>query len=117
MPGTRLRQMREGSKRLLEVVHGLAVGRPRQGLLPSLPAVCHGLVPYLAVHGVVCQAVHLLGQPLRGEYFKDLDKTGVQGAPPCLQETAVGHLLCQGMLEGMDLCGEEPRLGEKCGGL
>ena len=30
-----LRQMREGAERLLEVPHGLAVGRPRHGLLPA----------------------------------------------------------------------------------
>jgi hypothetical protein len=32
-------QMREGTQRLLEGPHGLAVGRPRQGLLPRLPTV------------------------------------------------------------------------------
>ena len=45
---TRFRQMREGAERLLEVPHGLAVGRPRHDFLPRLPAVCQGLGPYLA---------------------------------------------------------------------
>ena len=44
---TLLRQMREGTERLLEVLHGLAVGRPRQSLLPRLPAVRQGLGPDL----------------------------------------------------------------------
>ena len=37
---TRLWQMRKGTERLLKILHGLAVGRPRQSLLPCLPAVC-----------------------------------------------------------------------------
>src|SRR5262245_50293315 len=42
-----LRQMRESTERLLEGPHGLAVGRPCQGLLPSLLAVRYGLIPHL----------------------------------------------------------------------
>jgi hypothetical protein len=38
--GALLRQMREGTQRLLDVPHGLAVGRLRQSLVPCLPAVC-----------------------------------------------------------------------------
>jgi hypothetical protein len=34
-----LQKMWEGAERLLEVPHGLAVGRPRYDLLPRLPAV------------------------------------------------------------------------------
>ena len=56
-----LRQMREGAERLLEVPHGLAVGRPRHGLLPRLPAVRQGLVPHLTPQGMVGQAFDLLG--------------------------------------------------------
>jgi hypothetical protein len=43
-----LRQMREGAECLLEVSHSLAVGGPRYGLLPRLPEVHQGLIPYLA---------------------------------------------------------------------
>ena len=57
----RLRQMREGAERLLEVPHGLAVGRPRHGLLPRLLAIGQRLVPHLAPHGMVGQAFDLLG--------------------------------------------------------
>ena len=34
-----LRQMREGTERLLEIPHGITVGRPHHGLLSRLPAV------------------------------------------------------------------------------
>jgi hypothetical protein len=56
--------MREGTKRLLEVSYGLAVGRPRQGFLPRLSAIYQGLGPHLAPQGVMGQVFDLLAQPL-----------------------------------------------------
>ena len=105
-----LRQMREGAERLLEVPHGLAVGRPRQGLLPCLPAVCQGLVPHLAPQGMVRQAFDLLGHPVPDERFEGLDDAGMQHPPPLLEQAAVGHLMGQGVLEGVLVVGKEARL-------
>ena len=93
--------MREGAERLLEVPHRLAVGRPRQGLLPRLPAVRQGLVPHLPPQGMVGQAFDLLGQPVPGERLEGLDDAGMERPPPLLQETAVGHLVGEGVLEGV----------------
>ena len=104
--GTRLRQMQKGAERLLEEPHGLAVGRPRQSLLPRLPAVRQGLVPHLPPQGMVGQAFDLLGHPLSGEGFEGLDDPRVQGAPPLLEETAVGHLVGEGVLEGVCALGK-----------
>ena len=59
-----LGEMREGHQRLLEVRHGLAIGRPRHGLLPRLPAVGQGLVPHLPPQGMVRQPFDLVGQPV-----------------------------------------------------
>jgi hypothetical protein len=63
--GTRLWQMRQGAERLLEIRYGLAVCRPRQGLLPGLPAVVEGVVPHLPLVEVVCQLRVVLPQPVR----------------------------------------------------
>jgi hypothetical protein len=41
------RQMRESLERLLEIPHGLVVGRLRHGFFPCLPAVYQRLIPYL----------------------------------------------------------------------
>jgi hypothetical protein len=49
----RLRQMCEDAERLLEARHGLAIGRPRHGLVLHLPAVRQGLVPHLAPQGMM----------------------------------------------------------------
>jgi hypothetical protein len=68
----RLRQMRERTERLLEVSHSFVVSRPRHGLLPCLPAIHQGLIPYLSSQGVVRQAVHLLGYPASGEGLQGL---------------------------------------------
>jgi hypothetical protein len=42
---------------------------------------------------------------------------GVQGTSPLLQETAVGHLVGEGMLEGVFQLGEETGFVEELGGL
>ena len=112
-----LRQMREGTERLLEVPHGLAVGRPRHGLLPGLPAVRQGLVPHFAPQGMVGQAFDLLGHPVPGERLQGLDDAGMQRPPPLLQEAAVGHLVGEGVLEGVLVLGKEPRLVQELGRL
>ena len=109
--------MREGAERLLEVPHGLAVGRPRHGLLPRLPAVGQGLVPHLAPQGMVGQPFDLLGQPVAGERLEGLDDAGMERAPPLLQQAAVGHLVGEGVLEGVLELGEEARLVEELGRL
>ena len=96
-----LRQMREGTERLLEIPHGLAVGRPRHGLLPRLPAVRQGLVPHLPPQGMMGQAFDLLGHPLPSERLQGLDNAGMQRAPPLLEQRLVGHLLGEGVLEGV----------------
>src|SRR5262249_31944543 len=88
--GALVRQMRESTERLLEVSHGLAVGRPRHGLLSRLPAVCQGLVPHFTPQGVVRQAFDLLGQSVGIENFHSVHDTGMQDPPPLLEQTAIG---------------------------
>jgi hypothetical protein len=41
----------------------------------------------------------------------------VKGAPPLFQEALVGHLVGEGVLEGVLKVGEEPGLVEELGGL
>jgi len=106
-PGlTGLGQVREDLESLLEGGHRLAkrgvVAGPGAGRL----VVGAGLVPHLAPQGMVRQAFDLLGHPVRREHLEDLDKAHVQPPPPLQQETAVGHLVRQGMLEGAFLLGE-----------
>jgi hypothetical protein len=64
-------------------------------------------------HGVVGQAVHLLGQSLGIECLKRLDDPSVEDAPPLLEQTAVGDLVDQSVLEGEFALGKQPRLVEK----
>ena len=114
---TSVGEMLEGAERLLEVSCGLAVGRLCQGLLPRLPAVRQGLVPYFPPQGMVRQAFDLLGHPLSGERIEGLDDAGMQSAPPLLQETTVGDLMGQGVLEGEVALGEQLGLVEELSGL
>src|SRR5262249_53802550 len=112
-----LRQMMQGAERLLKGLYGLAVGRPRHGLLPGLPEVRQGLVPHFAAQGLVGQAFGLLGPPVPSERFEGRDDAGMQRPPSLLEQTTVGHLMGQGMLEGVLTLGKETRLIEKLGRL
>jgi hypothetical protein len=82
---TLLWQMLEGAERLLAIPHGLAVGRPRQGLLSRLPAVRYDLVPDLAAQGMMGQAFHLFSYAVSGELFQGRDDAGMQRSPPLLE--------------------------------
>ena len=66
---------------------------------------------------MVRQAVHLFGQAVRGELLEGLDNAGMQHPPSLLEQTAVGHLVGQGVLEGEFALGEQPRLVEELGRL
>ena len=66
---------------------------------------------------MVGQPFDLLGQPVGIERLDGLDDAGVQRPPPLLQQAAVGHLVGEGVLEGVFELGEEARLVEELGGL
>ena len=105
-----LGQVREGLEGLLEGGHRLAERGAVVGPGAGLLAVGHGLVPHLAPQGMVRQAFDLLGHPLGRERLEGLDQARVQPPPPLQQEAAVGHLVRQGMLEGVFRLGEQAGL-------
>src|SRR5262245_54298279 len=115
--GAALREVPEGCQSLLEVHYSLSESRTRERLDPGLPTVRHGLVPDLAPQGMLGQPFRLLSETIGIKPFAGLDDTGVQGPPPLLQETAVGHLVGEGVLEGVFQLGEEASFVEELGGL
>src|SRR5262245_65204560 len=102
--------MWQGAERLFEVSHGLAVGRARYGLPPGLSEVRQRLVPHLAPQGMVCQVLDLLGQAVGTEMFESLHNAGMQRPPALVENAAVGHLVGEGVLEGIFSLGKELRL-------
>ena len=104
-------QMPQGQEGMLIGDHRLPIGRLRCRAQASLPAVPQGLVPHLSPHGMVGQAFDLLGHAVSGERLQGLDNAGMQHpASPLQQQTAVGHLVRQGMLEGVLGLGEQAGL-------
>jgi hypothetical protein len=63
------------------------------------------------------QPFRLLGQTVGIEPFTGCNNAGVQGTAPLQQETAVGHLVGEGVLEGVLEVREKPGLVEKLGRL
>jgi hypothetical protein len=112
-----LGQVREGLEGLLEGGHRLAERGTVVGPGTGLPAVGHGLAPHLAPHGMVRQAVDLLGHPLGHKRLESFDQTRVQHPPPLQQEAVVGYLVCQGVFEGVFLFGEQAGLIQELSGL
>jgi hypothetical protein len=96
---------------------GRCARAPSHRFLPCLPAVRQGLVPHLAPQGMVGQEFDRLGHPLSGEHLESLDDPGVQCPPSLLEQRLVGHLLGEGVLEGVLDLGEQARLVEELGGL
>jgi hypothetical protein len=107
----------ESRKPLFKVPHGFPVGRCGDRFVPRLAAVGEGLVPHLAPQGVLDQKVYLLVLPVTGQFLQCLNNLGMQGPAPLLEQTIVGHLVCQGMLEGVGWLGEAVGLIEELGGL
>ena len=103
-------QMWESAKRLLEVPHGFAMGRLRHSLLPCLPAIHQGLIPHFALQRMIGQTFDLLGHPISGKRLKGCNDTGMQHPPLLQQEAAIGHLVRQGVLEGVFRLGKQAGL-------
>jgi hypothetical protein len=66
---------------------------------------------------MVCQAFDLLRDLLPDERFEGLDDAGVDHPPPLLEQTAVGHLVREGVFEGVLVVGKEPCLVQELGRL
>src|SRR5262249_54816125 len=106
-------QMLEGTECLPKIPHGLAMGRPRHDLLSRLPTVPQRLVPHFAPQGMMREPFHLLDDSVTRSLFQRLDNAGMEHPPSLLQETAISHLVRQGMLEGVLTLREQPDLIEK----
>ena len=76
-----------------------------------------GLVPHLAAKSVVGETVDALGQPVRVDALDDAHDPRVDGAPPVLEQAAVGDLVGQRVLEGVLEVGKELGLVDELGGL
>jgi hypothetical protein len=59
---------------------------------------------------MVGQAFHLLGYPVSGEHFPGEDDAGMEDPPPLLEQWRVGHLIGEGLLEGVLYLGEQAYL-------
>jgi hypothetical protein len=114
---SRLGQMLKGFQRLLIKNHRLAIRRPCGRLGPGLPAVAQGLLPNLALEGMVGEAFNLVDQPMGRERLDRLHNTPAEGTPSFPEQAAIGDLLGEGIREGVgrgaipeNLVEEFPRL-------
>jgi hypothetical protein len=64
---------------------------------------------------MVGEAFNLLGYMVPGECLERLDDLSMEYPTPVQEETAVGYLLREGMLEGVGEIGEQTRLVQELG--
>ena len=112
-----LGEMLQGHQRLLEARHRLPTGRACQRLVARLAAVGDGLVPHLAPQGVVRQPFHLVGEPVGIVLFDGRHNAAMEQALPLVQQPPIGHLVRQGVLEGVLALREQAGFVEELGGL
>ena len=112
--GVRTRwEMSQRVQCLLEGRHRFVGRRVGHGPGSGLAAVGHSLVPHLPAQGMVRQALDLLGQPVGREPLQGLHNAGVQRPPTLLEEAAAGHLVGEGVLEGVAALGKQAGLLEE----
>ena len=116
-PRPTLRTMGQGEQRLLEGEHRLPDWLSAGRLCCRRPGNRLRPCPRLTAQGVLGQSFYLLRAPVPREPLQGLDNACVQPPPPLLQQAPVGHLMGQGMLEGIVPLGEEARLVEELGRL
>ena len=112
-----LGQVREGLEGLLEVGHRLV----ECGAVKALAPACWQQVTalsHISPRKAWCASpFDLFGQSVRIQCLDGLDDAHMEAPPPLLQEASVGHLVGQGVLEGVGEFREKARLIEELGGL
>ncbi|HSE94534.1 MAG TPA: hypothetical protein VLD61_01500, partial [Methylomirabilota bacterium] len=114
---TIFRQVIQGVEGLFQVGRGFPIGGAGEGLGPSLSEVRDGPAPRLTPEGVVSELFDVLCQPFGMEPLDGFYDLAIESAPPVVEEAPVGHVMGQGVLEGVLEVREEPRLVEELGGL
>ena len=109
--------MGQRRQRFLEAPDGFPVDRAGEGLGTGLLEVGDRLRPVLAQKRMVGQPVDVLGQPVRIGPLDGLHDSDVEGAPPVLEQAAVGHFVGQRVLEGVLDIREDPGLVQELRGL
>ena len=66
---------------------------------------------------MVCQPFHLVGKPVGIVLFDGRHNAAMEEALPLAQQPPVGHLVRQGVLEGIDALREQAGFVEELGGL
>src|SRR5581483_7379194 len=87
------------------------------GLARALAEIHPGLVPHLATDRVMCELFDVLGQTVWRKPLDRIDDTAVQSATATAEQAAVGHVMGDGVLEGVLEIREQLRLVQELSSL
>ena len=107
-----LGQMPEGIEGLLEVLRRRAVRRPEHRLVARLSQTRDRLFPRLGADRVIREALDMLGEPVVAVLLDGFEDPRVELPSSRLEQTRVGDLVRQRVLEGVLDVGEEASLIE-----
>jgi hypothetical protein len=91
--------MLQSHQRLLKAYRRFSIGRVLQCSDPSIPKISESLFPYLTSQGVMCEPLDLLSQLLTTESFKSFHNPRMQNTSSLLEQTVIGDLMRQGVLD------------------
>ncbi len=115
--GLALRQRLNDPQRLLEPGPGVLKRPTSYRLQAGLSEVGYRSVSQSAALGVMGKPLDLLAQTIPVEHLDRVDDPRVQGAPPLLQQAAVGDLVRERMCKRVRENRQRPGLEQKLGGL
>src|SRR5262245_37084506 len=110
----RRREMAQRAQPLPEELRGLSVCGRSEGPLAGSPQIDDRFVPDLSTKGVMGETIDVLGESLRVDSLDGLDDTGVEHTLSVLENTLIGDLMSQSVLEGvLHAVGQGTRFGEE----
>jgi hypothetical protein len=115
--GAALRKTIEHGQRLLEEIHRIFQSGPSGSLGSSLAKIRDGFLPQLAAQGMASQPFDVLSQPARIEALDRLYDPAMECAPLILEQTAIGHVVGQRVLEAVHEIGGDRSLVQELRGV
>ena len=109
--------MGERGQSALEMRDGLTDRGASDGLGGGFPQARDRLLPVLAFEGMVGEALDVFGTAIGVEMLDGVGDSRVQDPPPFLEETGIGDVVGERVLEGVFEIGEEARFVDELGRL
>src|SRR5215471_10663839 len=94
-----LGEMLDRRERVVVCDHGLPKRRARNGLLSGLSEIRGSILPPFRPEGVMTESIDVLAESIGVKALDGGDNLAMKAAPALLEQTSVGDLVGEGVLE------------------